>query len=131
MKISCTPISVMHAILSGEPDQKKYFELPAAAGADGTGIPDTPSSSCYAAGNSFTVRTQEGFDRQAGIGINGIHEAAGAIRRADSTPGNGVNISPPHGAAEPGTIQTGRHKSKMTFLLQNGTENRKKIFNVA
>ena len=100
MKISCTPISVKAAIRSGELDQQKYFELLAATGADATDILDTRSYSwfwkeaadvasvarrvrdcnlkiaAYAVGNSFTFREPEEFDRQVGIVLNGIHEAA-------------------------------------------------------
>ena len=102
MKISCTPISVKAAIRSGELDQQKYFELLAATGADATDILDTRSYSwfwtgsadvaslarrvrdcnlkiaAYAVGNSFTVRDPAEFDRQVGIVLNGIHEAAEA-----------------------------------------------------
>ena len=44
MKISCTPLSVAHAMRNNELTQAQYFELIASAGAEATDIVDP---ACY------------------------------------------------------------------------------------
>jgi len=101
MKISCTPISAKAALNCGELDQPRYFELIAAAGAEGTDIMDPNcypwfwqdveqdkkalsgrlkasglAVAAYATGNHFAVREPENFKKQIEIVIRAIHEAA-------------------------------------------------------
>lgn len=103
MKVSCTPISAKAAFSSGEIGQRKYFELIAANGADGTDVMDPNCYSwfwtdvekekremsgllkqnglkvaAYATGNHFTVNDPAEFQKQVEIVKTALHEAAEA-----------------------------------------------------
>ena len=100
MKLSCTPISYSASMKAGE-TQDDYFRLIAENGAEGSDLMEPNAYpwfwqdfdlqkkdvlarmkdyglalSGYAAGNNFTVGTDEEFDRQVAIVKSAIHDAA-------------------------------------------------------
>ena len=101
MKISCTPISVAHAMRKNELTQAEYFELIASAGAEATDIVDPAcygwfyqdiekdkanlktllkanglDIAAYATGNNFTVAEPERFAEQISKVTNAVRDAA-------------------------------------------------------